>query len=105
MTLKRPAGPLGARELKSKTDLCAFISRFTALRRSGRQFVGHCPLHTERNSSFYVNPEKQVFYCFGCGAGGDVFAFVMRAVGCSFYRALEIVAEFLDGVASRHGVQ
>jgi hypothetical protein len=96
---KRSPSRLDARELKSKTNLCAFVARFTALRRSGRQFVGLCPLHAERDPSFYVNPEKQVFYCFGCGAGGDVFAFVMRVAGCDFYHALRAVSDFLEGVA------
>jgi DNA primase len=90
---------LDACALKSAINLCAFVARFTALRRSGRQFVGLCPLHDERNPSFYVHPGKQVFHCFGCGAGGDVFAFVMRAEGCNFFQALEVVAEFLNGVA------
>jgi hypothetical protein len=93
------ANPLNARNLKSRTNLCAFVARFTALRRSGRQFVGLCPLHAERDPSFYVHPDKQVFYCFGCGAGGDVFTFVMRATGCDFYHALRAVSDFLEGVA------
>jgi hypothetical protein len=49
--------------------------------------------------SFYVQPQKKIFYCFGCGTAGDVFTFVMRAFGCDFYRALQIVAEFSSGVA------
>jgi hypothetical protein len=91
--------PLSAYELKSRLNLCSFVSRFTALRRSGRQFVGLCPLHPETQPSFYIHAEKQVFYCFGCGAGGDVFEFVMRLEGCDFYRALRIVSESLGGVA------
>jgi len=47
-----------------------------------------------------VHPEKQVFYCFGCGVGGDIFAFVMQTVHCDFYQALRVVSEFLNGVAS-----
>jgi len=91
--------PLSARELKARVDLAAIAGQFTRLRRAGRQFVGLCPLHSERHPSFYVHPEKKVFKCFGCDAGGDVFDFVMRATGCDFRRALEIVAEFSDGVA------
>lgn len=90
---------LDSRVLKQRVDLVALVSGFTNLRRSGRELVGLCPLHLERHPSFYVNPEKQVFHCFGCGAGGDVFAFVMRAVGCNFRHALEIVEEFVRGVA------
>src|SRR5258708_22824252 len=88
------ASPYSARDLKAHADLVGYASRFTRLRRYGRQFRGLCPLHSERHPSFYVHPEKQVFHCFGCGTGGDVFAFVMRVNGCDFRRALEIVAEF-----------
>jgi DNA primase len=81
-----------ARTLKACVDLVAFASKFTRLRRSGRQFLGLCPFHSERHSSFYVDPEKQVFYCFGCSEGGDLFDFVMRAEGCGFRRALKVVS-------------
>ena len=99
MMLPAPPTRLDARELKARADLAAIAGKFTRLRRRGRQFVGLCPLHRERHPSFYVHPEKQVFKCFGCGVGGDVFAFVMQATGCDFRRALEIVAE-ASGVAS-----
>src|SRR5258708_22620571 len=91
--------PLDARELKSRVDLATFAVQFATLRRSGRQLVGLCPLHSERHPSFYIHPEKQIFYCFGCGAGGDLFAFVMRVTGCDFRGALQTVAEFSNGVA------
>jgi hypothetical protein len=80
--------------VKRGEHLAVLASRFTQFRRSGRQLVGLCPLHSERHPSFYVHPEKQVFHCFGCGAGGDLYAFVMRVNNCDFRRALEIVAEF-----------
>jgi hypothetical protein len=91
---------LDARQLKARVDLVAFAGQFTRLKRVGRQFLGLCPLHKERHPSFFINPEKKVFHCFGCGAGGDVFVFVMRATGCDFRCALEIVADFTAGVAS-----
>ncbi|HVS90079.1 MAG TPA: CHC2 zinc finger domain-containing protein [Candidatus Acidoferrum sp.] len=91
--------PLIARELKARVDLAAIAGKFTRLRRAGRQFFGLCPLHSERHPSFYVHPEKQVFKCFGCGAGGDIFVFVMLATGCDFRRALKTIAEFSSGVA------
>jgi len=84
--------PVIARDLKSQCDFVAIVGRFTRLRRSGRQYVGLCPFHSERHPSFYVRPERKVFYCFGCGVGGDVFRFVMLAEGCDFRRALEIVS-------------
>jgi DNA primase len=91
---------IDARELKRRASLTDIVGRFTRLRRSGRQYVGLCPFHRERHASFYVHPEKHVFYCFGCGAGGDIFAFVMRATGCDFRRALETVAGWCAGVVS-----
>jgi len=91
--------PLKACEVKARVDFVEFVGGFTELRRVGPQFIGLCPLHAERNPSFYVHPEKQVFKCFGCGAGGDVFTFVVHVFGCDFYRSLQIVAEFCDGVA------
>ena len=90
-TLSKPS-LLDARDLKARVDLAAFVGQFTKLRRSGRQLIGLCPLHSERHPSFFVHPEKQVFKCFGCGAGGDVYAFVMRVEGCDFLDALRIVA-------------
>ena len=94
---------LDARQLKARVDLTEFAGQFTKLRRSRGQFVGLCPFHAERHPSFYVHPEKQIFHCFGCGAGGDVFAFVMRANDCGFRSALEIVAEYCEGVARDSG--
>ena len=94
------SAPLSARELKARVNLVSLVGKFTRLARVGRQFVGLCPLHSERHPSFYVHPEKQVFKCFGCGAGGDIFVFVMRVTGCDFRRALEIVAEVSAGVAT-----
>ncbi len=91
---------LSAREVKARADLALVAGQFTRLRRCGQQLVGLCPLHSEQHPSFYVHPEKQVFKCFGCDSGGDVFDFVMRMVGCDFRRALEIIAEFSEGVAS-----
>jgi DNA primase len=76
--------PLRARELKAQANLVDIVSRYTSLRKTGKQYVGRCPLHSERDPSFYVHPEKKVFYRFSCGTGGDVFEFVMRADGCNF---------------------
>lgn len=92
--------PLSAREIKAHADLAAIAGRYTRLRRAGRQFIGLCPLHSERHPSFYVHPERQVWFCFGCQCGGDVFDFVMLAECCDFRRALQIVAEFSQGEAS-----
>jgi len=93
--------PLVAREVKWQAEFVSIASRYTSLRRSGRQYVGLCPFHTERHPSFYVHPEKKIFYCFGCGAGGDLFDFVMRVEGCDFLAALRVVAELSAGGSTR----
>jgi hypothetical protein len=89
-----PLPSLDARGVKSRADFFALASLYTRLRRAGQQFVGLCPFHSERHPSFYIHPEKKSFYCFGCGAGGDVFDFVMRIEHCDFSRAMRLVADF-----------
>jgi hypothetical protein len=88
-----------ADRVKQRADMLAVAGRYTHLRRSGRQFVGLCPFHKERHPSFFVHPQKKVFYCFGCGAGGDLFALVMHAERCDFRSALKTVQGFSLGVA------
>ncbi|MGB7562294.1 MAG: CHC2 zinc finger domain-containing protein, partial [Candidatus Acidiferrales bacterium] len=70
---------LNGREVKRRCNFVAIVSRYTKLHRAGRQFVGLCPFHAERTPSFYVDPQRKLFKCFGrCDAGGDVFDFIMR---------------------------
>jgi hypothetical protein len=83
-----------AAAVKLRVDLVAFVAQFSRLRRRGRQWVGRCPLHDDRRPSLYVHPGRQVFHCFGCGSGGDVYSLVMKKRGCSFPEAVRIVAEF-----------
>jgi hypothetical protein len=96
---RKTVGRLDARRLKSETSLAEFARQFTQLKPLRRELVGLCPLHDERQPSFFVDPNRQVFYCFGCGAGGDVFTFAMRLYGCDFRQSLEVVDRFLKGVA------
>ncbi len=86
-----------ADRVKQRADMLGIVSKYTRLRRAGRQFVGLCPLHRERHPSFYVQPEKKVFYCFGCGTGGDLFRLVMLSERVSFSEAVEIVARVSGG--------
>jgi hypothetical protein len=88
---------LVSREVKRQADFLGIASRYASLRRFGRQCVGLCPFHSERHPSFYVHPEKKIFYCFGCRAGGDVLDFVMRMERLPFALALEWVARFPNG--------
>ena len=74
------------------------VSEYVTLRKAGRNFVGLCPFHREKTPSFSVNPDKQIFYCFGCGEGGDVFSFLMKINNTGFPEALKMLAEKL-GIA------
>jgi DNA primase len=91
-----PGPPLPGRgsevqALKSRLPFEDLIGRFVPLRPSGQRLVGRCPFHEDRTPSFVVYPGTQSFYCFGCRAHGDVFAFLMRYEGLSFREALEVI--------------
>ena len=81
-------------EIRQRVDLVEFISRYTALKRTGRTFKGLCPFHNEKTASFTVDPDKGFWRCFGqCGIGGDIFAFVMKAESLTFPEAAERLAQ------------
>ncbi|MEB3283737.1 MAG: DNA primase [Candidatus Sericytochromatia bacterium] len=80
-------------EIRSRADIVEVISSYVVLKRSGRNFTGLCPFHQERTPSFNVNPQRQIFRCFGCGEGGDVFTFVMKAERQTFAEALKTLAD------------
>ena len=91
-------GAVGAIEaVRSRADLVEIIGAHVQLRRSGRNFIGLCPFHQEKTPSFSVNAERGFFHCFGCGAGGSVFDFVMQMEGLTF-------AEALQSLARRYGI-
>jgi len=75
------------------SDIVEVISDFVTLKRAGKSFKGLCPFHSEKTPSFMVSPEKQVYHCFGCGAGGNVFTFIMEHEKLSFPEALRMLAE------------
>src|SRR3984893_9830859 len=79
-------------EVRARADIVEVIGAHVRLKRAGRNFVGLCPFHSEKTPSFSVNPERGFFHCFGCGAGGTVFNFVMRTEGLSFPEAIESLA-------------
>ena len=79
-------------EIKSRVNIVDLISEYVTLKKTGRNFVGLCPFHKEKTPSFSVNPEKQIFYCFGCGEGGDIFAFLMKINGASFAESARYLA-------------
>lgn len=80
-------------EIRFATDVVSLVSEYVTLKKSGRNFFGLCPFHTEKTPSFSVNPDKQIFHCFGCGAGGNVFAFVQKVEGVAFPEAVRALAK------------
>jgi len=82
-------------EVRTRADIVAVIGRYVTLRKSGRQFQGLCPFHDEKTPSFQVSPEKQVFYCFGCQASGNVISFLMKHNGLEFPEAVGVLAREL----------
>jgi len=79
-------------EIKNAADIVEIVSEVVHLKKAGKNFVGLCPFHTEKTPSFTVSPEKQIFYCFGCGAGGNIFSFLMKNEGLAFPEAARALA-------------
>ncbi|EPE63317.1 DNA primase [Exiguobacterium sp. S17] len=79
-------------EVKQATDIVDLISERVELKKQGHRLVGLCPFHSENSPSFSVSPEKGMYHCFGCGAGGNVFTFVMETEGLSFPETIERLA-------------
>ena len=81
-------------DIKARLDISEVISGYVSLQRSGRAFKACCPFHQERTPSFYVNPERQSWHCFGaCATGGDIFGFIMKAENLEFKEALQRLAQ------------
>ena len=80
-------------EVRSRNDIVDIISPYVKLTRRGSSYFGLCPFHNEKTGSFSVSPGKQMYYCFGCGAGGNVFTFLMQYENYTFQEALKVLAE------------
>ena len=80
-------------QVREATDIVDLISNYLTLKRSGKGYIGLCPFHSDTSPSFHVNPETQLYYCFGCQKGGNVFNFLMEMEKMSFKEALEFLAE------------
>ena len=78
--------------IRSGNDIVALIAEQVELKKSGQNYLARCPFHADRTPSFIVSPTKQLFHCFGCGIGGDLFEFLMRREGISFPEAAERLA-------------
>src|SRR5438876_3211009 len=82
-----------ADRVKQQADIVRVVGEYVRLKKSGANFTGLCPFHAEKSPSFAVHPTKQIYHCFGCGVGGDVFKFVMEMEKCAFPEAIRVVAE------------
>ncbi len=80
-------------DIKNSIDIVELISEYVHLKKAGQNWKGLCPFHTEKTPSFMVSPAKQIFHCFGCGAGGDIFTFLMRYETLTFPEALNVLAK------------
>ncbi|MEW6049482.1 MAG: DNA primase [Candidatus Zixiibacteriota bacterium] len=79
-------------QVRQATDIAQVIGEFVRLKKRGRNFLGLCPFHTEKTPSFNVNPDRQIFHCFGCGKGGNIFSFLMEHEKMSFVEAVRFLA-------------
>ncbi len=82
-----------ADRVKQQADIVRVVGEYVRLKKSGQNFTGLCPFHSEKSPSFAVHPVKQIYHCFGCGVGGDVFKFVMEMEKIPFPEAIRVVAE------------
>lgn len=91
-------------EIREQSDIVGIISEYTALTKKGHSYFGLCPFHNEKTPSFSVSDEKQMYYCFGCGAGGNIITFMMEKENMSFPEAIQYLAEkahiSLEGIES-----
>ncbi len=89
-------------EVRSRIGLADLIGRRVKLTRKGREFTGLCPFHNEKTPSFSVSEEKGFFHCFGCGAHGDIFGFIMRTENLDFPEAVSRLADEVGLVVPKH---
>ena len=80
-------------EVRSRNDIVDVISGYVRLQKKGARYFGLCPFHNEKSPSFSVSPTKQMYYCFGCGAGGNVFTFLMNYENDTFPEAVKVLAD------------
>ncbi len=94
--------PATLQQIRDSVDIMDVVSRYVTLSKAGHNHRGLCPFHEEKTPSFTVTPARQMFYCFGCGVGGDVFTFLMRKEGLGFLEAVGELAEQASVSLPRH---
>src|SRR4026208_1321516 len=80
-------------QIRAASDICDVVGSYVPLKRAGANFVALCPFHKEKTPSFNVNPSRQIFHCFGCHKGGDVFGFLQEYENLSFPEAVRRLAD------------
>ena len=80
-------------QITSRIDIVEIVGEFVRLKKRGANYLGNCPFHNEKSPSFSVSRQKQMYYCFGCGAGGNVFTFLMEYENFSFMEAVKFLAD------------
>ena len=80
-------------EVRTKNDIVDIVSGYVKLQKKGSNYFGLCPFHNEKSPSFSVSPSKQMYYCFGCGAGGNAITFLMEYENYTFVEALKYLAD------------
>lgn len=90
-------------QVRDATDIVEVVSEHVSLKKRGKSYFGLCPFHSEKTPSFHVDPARQFFHCFGCGAGGNVFTFLMQMDGLTFPESLRLLADRAGIVLPRSG--
>jgi DNA primase len=83
-------------QIKNNLDIVEVVSRYVVLKKTGRAVLGLCPFHNEKTPSFTVTPSRQIFKCFGCGEGGDVFTFLQKIHNQNFAEVVKEQAEIFN---------
>lgn len=94
--MERSSFDFAKEEIRRKLSLADLVENYTSLKRSGKGYIGLCPFHDDKNPSFHVSEEKGLYYCFSCGAGGDIFNFLENHKGISFKEAVHELASKLN---------